>query len=85
MNVGIKYCGGCQSKYDRSQVLKYIIKKYPRHTYEFVKEKNYYDIVIVIYGCEIKCADISKLRTKWGYIYIDNNNFKEILKEKLKL
>ena len=80
--VGIKYCGGCMSKYDRSSLYKTIVETYPHIKFEYVKNDKVYDYIIIISGCESKCAHIKDLKVKNTFIHFDNNNFrkyKEIL------
>ena len=33
MKIGIKYCGGCNPRYDRSQEVEKLKKKFPQHTF----------------------------------------------------
>ena len=33
MKIGIKYCGGCNPRYDRSQEVEKLKKKFSQHTF----------------------------------------------------
>ncbi|WP_297790149.1 hypothetical protein [uncultured Anaerococcus sp.] len=72
MKIGIKYCGGCQSKYNRTKVVDKIKKKYAEYDFEYVRDGEIYDYIIVINGCQIKCADVSKYIAKNEIVWIDS-------------
>lgn len=76
-NIGIKYCGGCMSKYDRSSLFKNIVEAYPYIKFEYVENDKVYDYIIVISGCESKCAHIKDLKVKNSFIHFDNNNYEK--------
>ena len=61
---GIKYCGGCMSKYYRSDLYKNIVQAYPYIKFEYVKNDKVYDYIIINSGCESKCAHIKDLKVK---------------------
>jgi hypothetical protein len=70
MNIGIKYCGGCNSHFDRAKVLDKIIQYFKEDNFEYAKENNSYDIILVLNGCSRACADDSALNGKLK-IYIN--------------
>lgn len=87
LKIGVKYCGGCQSKFNRSEVLHRIKENYEFLNFEYVKENEAYDFIMVISGCPIKCANIEKYKVKYGVINLDSENyrdFKNIIDENLK-
>lgn len=57
MKIGVKYCGGCNPRFDRSQLFRRIIADF-RHIYEveLVKDLEVYDRIFVIGGCMNCCA-----------------------------
>ncbi|WP_333887011.1 hypothetical protein [Clostridium sp.] len=61
MNVGIKYCGGCNPKYDRKQFL-YDLQQEFKYNFETASLDKTYDIVIVLCGCTSCCVAHSKLK-----------------------
>lgn len=85
MKIGIKYCGGCQSKFNRPKLLEDIKNHFKDFTFEYVKDEEKYDLLIVISGCHIRCA-----RTDYNYdsiVHLDNFNYQsyaEILEEEFK-
>lgn len=76
MKIGIKFCGGCQSKYDRGDVFENIKNKVKSASFEYVEKYGFYDILVVISGCQIKCADINDYTAK-ETIHIYNENYKD--------
>ena len=62
MNIGIKYCGGCNPHYDRTSVLNKIKRLFKDDKFEYAKENKFYDIIIIIDGCSRACADHSSLK-----------------------
>lgn len=79
--VGIKFCGGCQAKYNRRETYEKIVREFPDVTFEFVTEKGEYDLVVVIEGCHIKCADTSPYRSRNGFIHVDSPDITDTLFE----
>lgn len=63
MNIGIKYCGGCNPHFDRTNVLNKIMELFKDDYFEYAKENNSYDIIIVINGCNRACSHHSSLRS----------------------
>ena len=74
MNIGIKYCGGCQSRYDRAKVVSEIISMNKKCNFEYVKDYKVYDYIIIVCGCHIKCPDISRYIVKKEFIFIDKSS-----------
>ena len=57
MKIGIKFCGGCNPKYDRKyaeSILREHISK--EHTIDYVSDYQSYDYVFIINGCQAQCA-----------------------------
>ncbi len=57
MKIGIKFCGGCNPKYDRKyaeSILKMKLSK--KYDLEYVKDNKIYDYVFIINGCQVQCA-----------------------------
>ena len=72
MEVGVKYCGGCNPRYDRPAVLNKLKKKYSDVNFSYASEDKETDLLIVICGCTAACADYSKLKSKNGIVVIDD-------------
>ncbi len=82
MNVGIKYCGGCNPRYDRKKFLQIIQKEFD-YEFEITKSDKIYDVLIVLCGCTNCCADYKKIKYRYEKIIITSdenyNKVKEIL------
>ncbi len=60
MKVGIKYCGGCNPRYDRGRVFRDLKKEYPEIEFEYAMEGEKYDKLLVIGGCTNNCASFEQ-------------------------
>ncbi len=84
LNVGIKYCGGCNPRYDRKKFL-YSLERSFNYNFEAVRLDRVYDILIVLCGCNRCCVDYSNLKFKLKKILVrceeDFGEVKDILEE----
>ncbi len=69
MLVGVKFCGGCNPRYDRGKALE-AIRNEVQGEAEFViaEEGAAYDHLLVIGGCTNCCASHSQYQAKEGVI-----------------
>lgn len=67
MKYGVKFCGGCNPRYDRIRALG-TIKDYFGNKAEFVtaNEAEKYDGLLVIGGCTNCCPNYEHFNTKKG-------------------
>lgn len=57
MNIGIKYCGGCNSHYDRTEEIDELVKKFPEHTFLYAaKGAVLCEVWLIVCGCSVCCA-----------------------------
>jgi len=75
VRIGIKYCGGCNPRYDRADLVSKL-KKYigDVHTIETAKQGIIYDVVVVLSGCTSACASHQKLETKHEKIFVSSES-----------
>ena len=71
MRIGIKYCGGCNPRYDRGEYVSALKEAYPQMQWEYAKEEISYDLLIVVCGCGSCCASYRQykyrlLRKLWA-------------------
>ena len=64
MNVGVKFCGGCNPNYDRGALFERIPEAYPEHDFEFADDTKEYDALLVICGCPRACANTDRYKAK---------------------
>lgn len=63
VKYAIKYCGGCNPRYDRTKAVKQLEEKLGEQLSMVVPE-TYYDEVFVICGCTASCTDLSLVNAK---------------------
>ena len=68
MICGVKYCGGCNPRYNRTQFFNKVKKMCPEIVFHYVQPESVYDHLLVIQGCTSKCADLSNI-TVAGYTW----------------
>ncbi len=75
MRIGIKYCGGCNPRYDRTDFVARL-KGYigEGHIIETAKQGIVYDLVAVVCGCTSACANHENLEAKYGKICITSES-----------
>lgn len=61
MTIGIKYCGGCNPRYDRVAAISGFKEKYPEYNFLPADAGTHYDYALVICGCPSACADHSMI------------------------
>lgn len=85
MLVGVKFCGGCNPRYDRGKALA-DIKKEMQGQAEFVvaEEGGEYDYLLVIGGCTNCCASYSQYKAQNDTIRMWDNGHIENTISKLK-
>ena len=70
MKIGVKYCGGCNPCYERSDILRWLKRDYPTVQTEAVREDVLYDMCLVICGCREECSDYSYLKQQYEVLII---------------
>ncbi|WP_125153254.1 hypothetical protein [Clostridium rectalis] len=82
MRIGIKYCGGCNPRYNRKDVIKKLEKEYKDLIFQLAMENQIYDLIIVLCGCTSCCAGHKNLNGKYGKIIVSSDkDYIKILKE----
>lgn len=64
MEIGIKYCGGCNPQYNRSEWVKALMEEFSDVTFETASKDKYYDVVLIVNGCNSACASHEELKGK---------------------
>ena len=66
---GVKFCGGCNSRYERKEALEKLKSLFiGRVDFEHAKENIDYDVLVVIGGCTNCCASHEQYSTKNGVL-----------------
>ena len=73
MEIGIRYCGGCNASYDRKTFITNLINDLDKtHNFEIAKENKEYDYLILVCGCPNCCVSHEKYISKYNKIFIKN-------------
>ncbi len=68
MICGVKFCGGCNPRYDRGKAFEDIKKERPDIEFAIAREGEKYDFLIVIGGCTSCCASHCQYTYEQGLI-----------------
>ena len=79
MKCGVRFCGGCNPRYDRGEALKEIEDRLKDSDIEFkiTTEDEQYDALLIIGGCTNCCAGYDqftwsgKVRKMWAAEHIE--------------
>lgn len=55
MDIYVKYCGGCNPRYDRASLVTQLKNDLPEYT--FTESLDEADISLIVCGCASACAD----------------------------
>ncbi|WP_332236629.1 hypothetical protein [Sporolactobacillus sp. KGMB 08714] len=69
MKIRVKFCGGCNPRYDRGEIVRQLRTDFPDIDVVFSGEAEA-DLVVVICGCEVACADHAALHGRLGKIIL---------------
>lgn len=60
--IGIKYCGGCNPKYNRKEEVSKLIEAFKdEYIFENISLDSIYHSIIVVCGCENRCVNSEQL------------------------
>ncbi|MCY6371919.1 hypothetical protein OXH55_14830 [Clostridium ganghwense] len=73
MKIGVKYCGGCNPRYDRAELVSQLRKEFnKKHEIVSAQEGIIYDLIIILCGCTSCCAEHEKIQAKYEKIVISS-------------
>ena len=64
--MGIRYCGGCNPRYDRVGLVRTLQAENPEIEFKNAENGTEYDAVLVVCGCLAQCADHATLQGRLG-------------------
>ena len=71
MKCGVRFCGGCNPRYDRGAAYEIIKQNLQAEIqFEYAQEGTIYDILLVIGGCTNCCASYDAFNARRGIIKI---------------
>ncbi len=68
MKCGVRFCGGCNPRYDRGKALDEIKEQLNDIEFTYACEGEKYDVILVIGGCTNCCASYEQFATREGVI-----------------
>jgi hypothetical protein len=74
IKIGVKYCGGCNPRFDRGAIFHTIQSRLKEAHFEHAKEGVIYDALLVISGCTNNCASYSQYEYNKGVVHIMDSN-----------
>jgi len=84
MKCGVRFCGGCNPRYDRGKAYKEIREDVKNISFFNASEEDVYDILLVIGGCPSCCASYEHFNVKGDIYKIWDRTHIDKLKEDLK-
>lgn len=87
MRIGVKYCGGCNPRYDRTGFVAQLKKELGSESMEWVSAsmtKGPLDFVLVVCGCTAACAEHRSLEGAQGKLVVHAQEQFVIALEQLK-
>lgn len=84
INIGVKYCGGCNPKYTRSLIPKRIKEEFPQVHLEPVEYSHRYDYVLIVCGCEAECITEVEIRERCEVLQVFSLADYEMVRERLR-
>ncbi len=82
MKCGVRFCGGCNPRFDRGKVLKEIEKDVDGVDFVNAVEGEVYDSLLIIGGCPSCCASYDHFNVTGNtYKIWDQNQLERIKKE----
>ncbi len=82
MKCGIKFCGGCNPRYDRGKALEALKKYFVQCIdFEIAEENHAYDILLVIGGCTNCCASYEQYHYQTIFRLWDEEHLNEVIEK----
>lgn len=81
MVCGVRFCGGCNPRYERGDALERIRKYFSgRVDFRYAEEGVMYDLLLVIGGCSSCCASHCQYETKGDRVIMwDQSHIEEVI------
>lgn len=80
LKCGVRFCGGCNPRYDRGKALATLQEKFKgKVDFVIAEENTLYDLLLVIGGCTNCCAAYEQFEAKEGILKMwDESHIEEI-------
>lgn len=77
--IGIKYCGGCNPKFDRVAFVDRLTEHCGECEVKVVSEGETFDYVVVVCGCSVACACLKGIRTRKGFVIVREDDLPQTI------
>lgn len=84
MKIGIKYCGGCNPRYDRTNITEQLKRDMPGSEVFTAEPALTMDYVVVVCGCKSACAFAEGLEGRYGRTVLTESDAYDGLLEELR-
>ncbi len=81
MKCGVRFCGGCNPRYDRGEIYQRLKNKFPHIQISTAEEGVAYDFLVIIGGCTNCCAGYGQFTYKSVVRIWDENQWEDMVKE----
>lgn len=83
MLCGVKFCGGCNPRFERGKVLEELKEHFQgRIEFTYAQEQVLYDLLLVIGGCTNCCASYCEYETRNGNVKLcDSSHMERVVEE----
>lgn len=61
MRVGVRFCGGCNPRYDRGETYRELQESLPGVVFAYLVPGRSYDGYLLVCGCQSQCAGRSEM------------------------
>ena len=86
MTVLVKYCGGCNSRYDRAALVEKLRGEFPLVQFCYAGGGvTGADMILIVCGCPSKCASHHDLHGRYGKLIAASADEYEIVREYIRL
>ena len=86
MTILVKYCGGCNTRYDRAAFVEKLRGDFPAvEFFAASDETTQADIVLVVCGCPAKCVSHEYLRARLAKIVVESLEEYDEVQQKIAL
>ena len=85
MKIGIKYCGGCNPKFDRMAFARRLKEAFGHGEVQAVNSDDVFDCVAVVCGCPVACASLRDINTRKGFVIVRKDDMEATIKHLLTL
>ena len=62
IKIGVKYCGGCNPRYDRVEAVERLKAAFPGVSFVTSQECGTVELLVAVCGCSARCVSVSEFQ-----------------------